>query len=131
MFYASRLDTKRAQALRRLLQGDPPKQVVLMTATPVNNSVWDLYDLLTYFIGHDAVFSDRGIPSLKKRFDEVAKTAEGDLSPTALFDILDSVTVRRTRHFVKTYYSNDRIKAPDGVHDPVPRASRRGSELRS
>jgi superfamily II DNA or RNA helicase len=110
-----RLDTKRAQALRRLLQGDPPKQLVLMTATPVNNSVWDLYDLLTYFIGHDAVFSDRGIPSLKKRFDEVARTDEGELSPTALFDILDSVTVRRTRHFVKTYYSNDRIKAPDGT----------------
>lgn len=109
------LDTKRARALRRLLQGDPPKKVVLMTATPVNNSVWDLYDLLTYFIGHDAAFSDRGIPSLKKRFDEVAKRDPGDLRPDALFDILDCVTVRRTRHFVTRFYPNDRITAPDGT----------------
>ncbi|MBI1798558.1 MAG: DEAD/DEAH box helicase family protein [Candidatus Eisenbacteria bacterium] len=127
------LDTRRSQALRRLLQGDPPKQVVLMTATPVNNSVWDLYDLLTYFIGHDAVFSDRGIPSLKKRFDDVAKTEAGELSPTALFDILDSVTVRRTRHFVKSYYANDRIKAPDGttytIQFPEPHVEARTYDL--
>lgn len=109
------LDTRRAHALRVLLQGEPPKKVMLMTATPVNNSVWDLYDLLTYFIKQDAEFADRGIPSLRKRFDELAKTDTGDLSPQALFDILDSVTVRRTRHFVNSYYPNDRIKAPDGT----------------
>lgn len=32
-------DTKRAQALRRLLQGRPPKTLILMSATPVNNSL--------------------------------------------------------------------------------------------
>lgn len=127
------LDTKRAQALRRLLQGDPPKQVVLMTATPVNNSVWDLYDLLTYFIGHDAAFSDRGITSLKKRFDEVAKRDPGDLRPDSLFDILDSVTVRRTRHFVQKFYTNDKIKAPDGstytIQFPEPHVVARTYDL--
>src|SRR5581483_9834920 len=33
--------TQRAEALRRLVAGTPPKQLVLMTATPVNNSLWD------------------------------------------------------------------------------------------
>lgn len=102
-------DTRRAQALRRLLQGDPPKTVILLSATPVNNSLWDLYYLLTYFIGHDAAFSDLGIRSLKDKFVEVVRTDPDDLKPDALFDILDATTVRRTRHFVRKYYPNDRV----------------------
>ena len=40
-----------------------------------------------------------------------------DLTPEHLFDVLDSVAVRRTRSFVKHFYSNDRINI-DGK--PVP-----------
>ena len=93
-------DTKRVQALRRLLMGKPPKQLVLLTATPVNNSLWDLYYLLTLFIGHDAVFAERGIRSLKERFSEASQENPDDLRPDMLFDVFDAVTVRRTRHFV-------------------------------
>jgi hypothetical protein len=39
-------DTQRATVLRRLLQGSPPKALVLLTATPVNNTLFDLYYLL-------------------------------------------------------------------------------------
>ncbi len=107
-------DTRRAQALRRLLLGDPPKHLVLMTATPVNNSLWDLYELLTYFVGHDSVFADAGIPSLKERFDVASRIDPLTLKPDVLFDVLDATTVRRTRHFVKRYYANDTIRLPDG-----------------
>ena len=51
--------TQRAEALRRLLAGTPPKKLVLLTATPVNNSLWDLYALLTYFVKDDAAFLRR------------------------------------------------------------------------
>lgn len=108
-------DTRRARALRRLLRGDPPRKVVMLTATPVNNSLWDLYDLLGYFIGHDAAFADLGIPSLKKRFDEAAGQDPFNLRPDVLFDILDATTVRRTRHFVQKYYPNDRFRLKDGT----------------
>ena len=54
-------DARRTQAMRRLLMGKPPKKLVLLTATPVNNSLWDLYYLLALFVGHDAAFSARGI----------------------------------------------------------------------
>ena len=112
-------DTKRAQALRRLLLGKPPKQLVLLTATPVNNSLWDLYYLLTLFIGHDAVFAERGIRSLKDRFGEASQENPDDLRPDMLFDVLDAVTVRRTRHFVRRYYPNDRIRIHGGAEVPV------------
>ncbi|MCE2941458.1 MAG: helicase-related protein [Gemmatimonadota bacterium] len=108
-------DTTYAVAMRRLLQGKVPKQLVLMTATPVNNSLWDLYALLQYFVRHDAVFAEAGIRSLKERFALAAKTDPFSLKPDVLWDILDATTVRRTRHFVKKWYPNDTVKGPDGV----------------
>ncbi len=110
--------TLRAAALRNLLAGSPPKDVVLLTATPVNNSLWDLYYLLGYFLANDAAFADVGIRSLRDHFVAAMAMNPDDLSPEHLFDVLDAVAVRRTRPFVKRYYPNDTIIGPDGR--PVP-----------
>jgi len=102
-------DTDRAGALRKLLQGTPPKNLVLLTATPVNNTLWDLYYLLSYFVRNDAAFAHGGVRSLRDHFKQVAAANPNDLSPRQLFDVLDAVAVRRTRHFVKRYYPDARI----------------------
>jgi hypothetical protein len=112
-------DTNRARALRKLLLGKPPKKLVLMSATPVNNSLWDLYYLLTYFARQDATFADLGIRSLKDRFADAMRIDPNDLKPDLLFDVLDATTVRRTRHFVQRFYPNDRVKGPDGTEIPI------------
>ena len=101
--------TQRAEALRRLLGGSPPKKLVLLTATPVNNSLWDLYHQLGYFIRNDAAFADMGIPSVRDHFAKAMALNPDDLTPEHLFDILDTVAVRRTRSFVKRYYPNDTV----------------------
>ncbi len=107
-------DTERAGALRRLLEGDPPKRLMLMTATPVNNSLWDLYNLITYFAEHDAVFAELGIISLKERFVDASRQDPFSLKPDVLFDVLDSTTVRRTRHFVQKWYPHDTVELRGG-----------------
>lgn len=104
--------TDQAQALLNLLRGDPPKDLMLLTATPVNNSLWDLYYLLAYFIKNDATFASEGIPSLRERFKQAQSEDPADLTPDMLFDILDETTVRRTRRFIKTHYPNETL--PDG-----------------
>ncbi len=106
--------TRRASALRALLRGTPRKQLVLMSATPVNNSVWDLHNVLTFFLHNDAALADRGILSLRDHFQRVAAANPEELQPNALFAVIDSTTVRRTRHFVKKYYPKDSIIAADG-----------------
>lgn len=111
--------SQRARALRALLQGTPPKKLVLMSATPVNNSLWDLYYLLSYFIRNDAAFADVGIRSMKERFLHAMQMNPDDLSPDVLFDLLDATTVRRTRHFVQRYYPNDKIAGPGGELIPI------------
>ena len=124
--------TQRANALRRLLAGSPPKDLVLLTATPVNNSLWDLYYLLAYFIKNDATFADVGIRSLRDHFANAMAMNPADLSPEHLFDILDAVAVRRTRSFVKTYYPNDTVKI-DGqvvpIMFPTPRVQKVSYDL--
>ena len=102
-------DTHRSSTLRRLLEGTPRKQVVLLTATPVNNNLWDLYHLLSYFIRNDAQFLPAGIPSLRKHFHEAEREDPNELSPDKLFDVLDAVAVRRTRRFVKKFYPHEYI----------------------
>ena len=102
--------TQRAQALRRLLAGSPPKQLVMLTATPVNNSLWDLYHLLGYFLRNDAEFADSGIASLRDHFADAVRLNPDDLTPEHLFDVLDAVAVRRTRSFVKRFYRNDTVR---------------------
>lgn len=107
-------ETLRAGVLRGLLAGSPPKEVVMLTATPVNNSLWDLYYLLSYFVKNDAEFADTGIRSMRDHFAQAMALDPDDLSPDRLFDVLDDVAVRRTRHFVKRYYPNDTITM-DGI----------------
>jgi len=132
--------TQRADVVRRLLSGAYPKQLVLMTATPVNNSLLDLYTLVSYFVRNDAAFASRGIPSLFRYVKEAQAQDPETLSPAHLFALLDEVAVRRTRGFVKRHYAGATIRAPDGrdvpIEFPTPRVERvdyaldtRGTEL--
>ena len=102
-------DSDRAESLRKLLQGSPPKKLVLMTATPINNTIWDLYYELNYFIKSDSTFATLGIKSLREHFQTIATKNSEDLSPNDLFDILDEVAVRRTRNFIKNQYPGDTV----------------------
>lgn len=103
----------RAAALRRLLFG-PRKDLVLLTATPVNNSLWDLFNQIRYFVKQDAFLADRGILSIRERFEQAMRMDPTSLSPDLLYPVIDATTVKRTRSFVKRHYSGEQIRGPDG-----------------
>ncbi|HQU42416.1 MAG TPA: helicase-related protein, partial [Pirellulales bacterium] len=115
----------RAGALRRLLMG-PRRDVLMLTATPVNNSLWDLYHLLRYFIKQDALLADRGVLSIRDRFNEAMEEEPFNLNPDLLYPVIDATTVKRTRRFIKRHYENELINV-DGtrvpIHFPKPVAS--------
>ena len=107
-------------ALDHLL-GGTRKDVVLLTATPVNNSLWDLYNLVMLFARHDAAFEPHlGISSLRERFVSAGARDPEQIREELLFPVVDSVAVRRDRRFIKDNYPAEAF--PDGtpVRFPAP-----------
>lgn len=110
----------RSAALDRIiLAGRHPKKVVLLTATPVNNSLIDLETLVKYFIRDDARFASIGIPSIRSYIRGAQALDPEALTPAHLFDLMDQVAVRRTRKFVKDNYRGETIAGPGGKMIPV------------
>lgn len=107
----------RAGVLRNLLSG-PRRDLVLLSATPVNNSLWDLFQLLRYFIKQDAVLAEHGVLSINERFRDAMREDPFNLSPDLLYPIIDATTVKRTRQFIKRHYENELVNLGDGR--PVP-----------
>ena len=108
----------RAAILRALLAGKR-RDLVLLTATPVNNSLWDLYHVLRFFMKQDAALADKGVLSIRERFHEAMQADPYNLNPDLLYPVIDATTVKRTRRFIKKHYANDMIKGPDGTMAPI------------
>lgn len=93
--------TKRHQALMEIIRGGPKpdKRVLLMTATPINNTPWDLYHQLSLITrGDDTWYAGRGpIANLRNTFRAIEKGAGG----TGLLDAMLLSLVRRTRHDIR------------------------------
>ena len=108
----------RAAVLRRLMSGQK-RDLLLLTATPVNNSLWDLYHLLSYFVRQDAKLVKRGIRSIRRRFEMAMREDPASLNPDLLYPVIDATTVKRTRQFVKQHYTGDTITGLDGRNIPI------------
>ena len=119
-------------ALDRLM-GGTSKKLLLLTATPVNNSLWDLHNLFLLFGRHDSAFSGEPlrISSLRKFFADAGATRTENLSDAKLFPLIDALTVRRDRAFIKDRYRNERFIDGTPVRFPEPELHERRYDLDS
>ena len=99
-------DTNRWSNLSRLItQGDSrDKKLILLTATPVNNTVFDLYHQLRLITRDDHRFlAVAGIPNLWEYFRRAEENKD------ALYEVLEALAVRRSRLFIRQNYPEAEI----------------------
>ena len=112
-------DTTWYAAMSRLLGGEQ-KDLLLLTATPINNGLWDLFHMVMAFARHDRAFIGHGIPSLAELFVRAGANERDpeNLNPDVLFPLADMVSVRRDRRFIQTHYAG--AVFPDGTPVAFP-----------
>jgi superfamily II DNA/RNA helicase len=99
------VSTNRHISLMKLLSSGKRKQVVLLTATPIHNTLMDLYHQLSLVTsGDDSHFADLGITDLRRYFiaADRKQLAQGIED---IIRLLDELMIRRTRQFIKQNYS--------------------------
>jgi superfamily II DNA or RNA helicase len=93
------------------------KKVILLTATPINNTIFDLYNQVMLFAqGDRTYFSSAGIGDLRNYFLVARRQPEGK-ETAALFNLLEEVVVRRTRAFIRKAYPEATIRGQP-IHWP-------------
>ncbi|MFN7019367.1 MAG: SNF2-related protein [Fimbriimonadales bacterium] len=76
-------------------------RLILLTATPVNNSVYDLYHQIRLITRDDkSFFQIAGIDNLEGYFRKADETRE------TLYELLEAISVRRSRAFIRRHYPN-------------------------
>lgn len=97
------------------------KKVILLTATPINNNLFDLYNQLGLITqGDRSYFKACGIGDLHGYFLKARRDARTNSGAFALFNLLEEVVIRRTRPFIRTAYPEATIRGTR-IHFPQRR----------
>ena len=85
--------------------------MLFLTATPINNTPWDLYWQIMLLVLMDrSAFAKENVPDLFKFFKQAQE------NPTLLNDLLNEISIRRTRDYIIKNYKDAfiTIELPDG-----------------
>jgi len=86
------------------------KKLILLTATPINNNIFDLYNQINLFTGNDRTyFASAGIGDLYKYF-LAARRESVEAGSVRIFNLLEEVVIRRTRQFIRRAYPEATIR---------------------
>jgi len=87
-------------------RGNAP-YILFLTATPINNTIWDFYWQIMLLVGMDrTAFMEEGIPDIFKFFKSIDTIG----NPSMLNDLLNELSIRRTRDYIKKNYPDATIK---------------------
>jgi superfamily II DNA or RNA helicase len=98
-------ETKRYKDLLKICQD---KQVILLSATPQNLSIWDIYWQLKLFTPYETNHNFRIYPIELKKYFEACERGEANIE-----DLISEIFIRRTRSDIKEYYPDEKIVFPE------------------
>jgi len=96
---------RRRNVMKLLAGGKRHKKVILMSATPINNTLMDLYYQISLITaGDDLYFANLDIPDLRGHFVRATKNREVREGIDTIVRILDEIMIKRTRMYIKENY---------------------------
>jgi superfamily II DNA or RNA helicase/sulfur relay (sulfurtransferase) DsrC/TusE family protein len=98
-------ETKRYKDLLKICQD---KQVILLSATPQNLSIWDIYWQLKLFTPYETNHNFRIYPIELKKYFEACERGDANIE-----DLISEIFIRRTRSDIKEYYPDEKIVFPE------------------
>ena len=120
-------NANRSANLAKIMTLGKRKQALLLSATPINNSIMDLYYQISVITRRDDTYFWRsiGIPDLYKHMRDAANKKGGLAAGLEKIQrLLDGVMVRRTRSYIQQTYPDDtvngkKIKFPKHEYSPI------------
>ena len=89
------------------------KKVILLTATPINNTIFDLYNQVMLITqGDKGYFSAAGIGDLHRYFIYARRNQDPryEVPGATLFNLLEEIVIRRTRQHIREAYPEALIR---------------------
>ena len=120
-------NANRSRNLAKIMTIGKSKQALLLSATPINNSIMDLYHQASIITrGDDSYFwRTIGIPDLYRHMRDAANK-EGGLAAglEKIQRLLDGIMIRRTRSYIREVYPTDvvngsPVRFPEHEYSPI------------
>lgn len=90
-----------AGRFKELIKATMGKKIVELTATPINNSIFDLYNIMTLFVKEDEFKDKFGITKLREVFNNYSQEKD------KVENILSEIMIRRSRNFIRKKYGKN------------------------
>ncbi|MFA6064928.1 MAG: helicase-related protein [archaeon] len=89
-------------------------KMLFLTATPINNTPWDLYwQIMLITLMDKSAFAKESIPDLFKFFKDSAE------KPELLNDLLNEISIRRTRDYIVKNYPDAYVINSQGAQEKI------------
>lgn len=88
------------------------KKLILLSATPINNDLYDLANQISLFTQNEPdYFRDAGIGDIRSYFRHARRAMHQEDAPAGvvLFNLLEEIMVRNTRPYIRAAYPNATI----------------------
>lgn len=103
-----------SERFKELINYTANKKIIQLTATPINNSIMDLYNIMSMFLKDDEFKKTFGIQNLKDYMKNYTNNKD------KVNSIINEVLIKRSRNFIKSkYFSND-VSNLNGIEFKFP-----------
>ena len=138
-------ETRYSRLMNKVIKQGVPTKVLMLSATPVNNKMTDLKNQIAFITeGTDNVLEEEGIDSINNvlrkaqtifnqwsELPEEDRTVEAfvDMMDTSYFNLLDTITIARSRKHIEKYYDTNEMGSfpirlkPENIYSEIDTAN--------